>query len=291
MSVSGYTKAGKSGTLRDMSYPPPPPPPGSAPGKLRGRVPLRLGIIFLVIAVAAIGVGVYFLATKSLTKVNDFQRVNVADGTGTVTFGTGGYVAYYEASDVTSDITSIPLVGVALRNQATGKVMRVDKLYGGNSNNTIDKLTYNYNGHHGAAVYEFHISTAGTYDVAVEGTSKTAADADIAFGRSIAAATAIGAGLTVGGVLFLIAGVVLLIVGLVKRGRHKKQLAASSAYYGGGGGYPQQGYPQQGYPQQGYPQQGYPQQGNPSQTYPPPGEPPPPGYQPPSGYQPPPDQG
>jgi hypothetical protein len=250
-----------------MTYPPPPVPAAPAPSgkpRLRGRIPLRLALIFGIVAVVALGIGIYFLATQSLTKVNDFQRVTVADGTGTVSFAnTGGYIAYYEASDVSSDTDSIPTVRVALRNQKTQQVMELKTLYGDNSNGTITKLTYDYNGHSGAALYQFHISATGKYDVAVQGTTDTASDAKIAFGKSIAKGTAIGGGLVAGGVLFLIPAIVLFIVGLVKRSRHKKELATAGSY-----GYP----PPPGYnpPAPGYPA---PQQGWQQPPPPPPDQP------------------
>ena len=62
----------------------------------------------------------------------------------------------------------------------------------------------------------------------------------------------------------LIAAIVLLIVGLVKRSRHKSQLASP---YGGGYGGPPANYPPPGYGQQGPPQGGYGQQGPPQGGY------------------------
>ena len=73
-----------------MSYSPPPGQsayPAAAPGgkpRLRGRTPLRLSIIFFVVAVILFVVGGVVLAKKSLGAVNNFQRVQVSAGTGSV---------------------------------------------------------------------------------------------------------------------------------------------------------------------------------------------------------------
>ena len=78
--------------------------------------------------------------------------------------------------------------------------------------------------------------------------------------------------------VFIGLGVVLLIVGAVKR---RKANRPGNTFPGGPGGYPypgqqppgyqQPGYPQHGYQQPGYPQQGYQQPGYPQQGYQPPG--------------------
>jgi hypothetical protein len=278
-----------------MAYPPPapPPPPPGGPNKprLRGHTGIRVGAVLSIIGLGLLIAGIVVLAAGSLGKVNNFQRVRIADGTGTVHFAhSGGYVAYYEASDVTdSDNERIPLVRVRLTSPS-GTAMTLNTLYGGNTNGTIKKLTYDYNGHRGAALYQFHIDETGTYQVQLAALN-TPADAQIAFGTSIATGTFLGGGLTGLGVLLLIAGLIVLIVGLVRRRNHKKQLYAYGTGYGGvPPGYPPPAYPgtygtapQQQYP--GYPPQGQPpaQPGPPSSAYPPPG------YTP-SQQQPPPDQ-
>src|SRR5262249_8250941 len=150
------------------------------------------------------------LATKSLGKVNGFQRVPVPTADSSVTFsGTGKYVAYYEARDVSSGIKQVPLVPVVLRSQS-GQVQRLTTLCGNRSDNKIKVLTYDYNGHRGVALYEFTITETGTYRVVTAPTSQTAPDAQIAFGRDIKTGTVAGALLLFAGVLSLIAAVVLL---------------------------------------------------------------------------------
>ncbi|TCN44241.1 hypothetical protein EV644_101624 [Kribbella orskensis] len=68
--------------------------------------------------------------------------------------------------------------------------------------------------------------------------------------------------------VFIGLGVVLLIVGAVKR---RKANRPGNTFPGGPGGYPYPGQQPPGYQQPGYPQQGYQQPGQPPQGYPPPG--------------------
>ena len=225
-----------------MSYPPPPaypqypygagPPQGPPPGpvRLRGRVPRLLGWIFLALAVVLFVVGGVVLATKSLGKVNGFQRVSIAQGGGTVTLnGTGKWVGYYEASDVSESISRIPNFRIAVLGP-DGQPVQLQR-YGNRSDGKVTKLTYDYNGHKGAAAVQFDVTRPGTYRVELEAVDSLPPGADVAFGRDIEAGTVAGAILIVLGILALIAAIVLIIVGYVKRGRHKREL--QSGYYGG----------------------------------------------------------
>jgi hypothetical protein len=244
-----------------MSYPPPPsayptaPPPGGGNVRLRGRVPRLLGWIFLAIAIIAFVVGGIVIGTKSLGKVNSFQRVTFTSGSGTVHLDTGKYVGYYEAADVDNSIDAVPNFRVLITDPNGGQVNFQN--YGNNSNGTIKKFTYQYNGHNGVAAFQFNASQAGAYHVRIQAVDNLPTGADVAFGRDIAGGTIAGGLLIVLGVLALIAAIVLLIVGYVKRSRHKRELQS-----GGWGAGPPQGYgaPPAGYQQPGYQQPGYQQQ-------------------------------
>jgi hypothetical protein len=233
-------------------------PSAASPGRLRGRTPRRLGWIFLVVAIALFVVGGIVAATKSLGKVNSFQRVSIAAGSGTVNLdGTGKWVVYYEASDVNSSIGRIPRIQLAVTDPSGQPV--AGKPYGNRSDGKVTKLTYDYNGHKGAAAYQFTAKTKGAYTVQMQAVDTLPPGAELAFGRDIQGGTIAAGLLIVGGVLFLIAAIVLLIVGFVKRRRHKKEIA-SGGY--GGGAPPGYAYPPQ-QPQPGaWPQQpplpGYP---------------------------------
>lgn len=243
-----------------MSYPAPPPYPQQQPSgplgkqRLRGRTPLRLSIIFFVVAVLLFVVGGIVLANKSFSKVNGFERVKLASSGSVQLNRTGNYVAYYEADNVDSGTRSVPRIPIAIQSPS-GKIQQLNTPYGNRSDGKVKIITYQYNGHNGIALYQFKISEKGTYKVQVGSNTAAASGADMAFGESIAGGTAAGALLVVGGGLFLITAIVLLIVGLVKRSRHKKELQ-----YGYQPGGPPQGgqqWPQQPPPGQpgGYPQQ------------------------------------
>ena len=284
-----------------MSYPPPPqfpqqqPPSGKV--KLRGHTGIRVGAILSIVGLVLLIVGIVVIVTQSFSKVDGFQRISFREQTGTVNFSSaGGYIAYYEAPGVSSSITFVPGIQLAMRNKATGAA--VDFVpYGNNADGKLDRLTYDYHDHHGVAYRQFHINTPGTYEVAIRGSSGVDPNGDVAFGKSIAKGTALGAGATAIGVLLLIAGLIVLLVGVLRRRGHKKQLAQYGGYPPQPGypqqHYPQPGYPQQQYPQQQYPQQQYPQQQYPQQQYPQQGYPqqyPQQGYPPPPAEQEPPGQ-
>jgi hypothetical protein len=271
-----------------MTYPPPPGesyqpypqqpgyPAAPPPGRLRGRTPRRLGWIFIPVSIALVIAGGAVYKTQSLNKVDKFSRVSIAAGGGTATFDkTGGYIAYYEASGVDSKSTNIPIVAIRLTSPS-GQRMVLDTLYGGSKVDTLkikSRLTYSHNGHDGIAIYQFHISETGQYQVEFGGTGVAAANSDMAFGPSIGKGVAFAVALIVPGILLLIAGIVLLIVGYVKKRRHKREIAA----------YPYGAPPPPG---AGYPPP-YPPPYRP-QAYPPPGQAPPAaptGYEPPPGYQ------
>jgi hypothetical protein len=303
-----------------MSYPPPPaspyPAPSGGPVRLRGRTPRRLGWIFLVVGIVLFVVGIVIAGKGAADKVSKFQRVPVSSGHSTVQIDrTGKWVIYYETRelDLNSDrIVSVAAGGVDI-TAPNGQTVAL-QTYGNRSDGKIRKFTYDYDGHKGAASAQFNAPVKGAYSVSIGGAQGLPADADLAFGEDVVDATTVAGGIAIGvGVLLVIAAIVLLIVGYVKRGRHKKELASAGAGYGaypppgqgyggpgyGGQGYSGQGYPGPGYgapgqPQQGQPQPGEPQQGQPQQGFPPPGQgypPPQQGYGSSQGYPPPQQQG
>jgi hypothetical protein len=254
-------------------YAPPPPPAGPPAGKqrLRGRTPLRLALIFGVIGIALTVAGGVVLANSPLGKVDSFPRVSFAAGSRTVQLNrTGNYVGYFESP---SNASHHAFVQMRITNSGGTPVPLSE--YSDHSN-----LTYDQNGKHGEAVFTFTIAQPGDYTVQVQ-SSDAAPGSDMALGESIAHGLVIGVGLILPGILLIITAVVLLIVGLVRRSRHKRQLSEGGGYgpYGGYGGYPPgppgptftaqqppgqapQGYqPPQGPGGQGYQQGGYPPPG------------------------------
>jgi uncharacterized membrane protein YphA (DoxX/SURF4 family) len=199
---------------------------------LRGRRPLQVGIPLLAVGLVLLIAGIVVVVTNSLGKVDGFDRVPIASGTGTATFDNpGGYLAYYEAPGLDVDKESPPEVAVRLTSPS-GKSMILTTLYGG-GRTTIKRLTYDYHGHNGAAFYQFHIDETGTYQVKIIAPPGLPSGATMAFGKSIAAGTVAGGLLVLFGILLLVAGLVLLIVGLVKRSRHKRELRNPPQFYAG----------------------------------------------------------
>jgi hypothetical protein len=254
------------GSYPASGYGPPPPVQygvAQAPRHLRGRRPIQVGIALLVAGLAlAIGGGVFGSANAE-SKVSGFQRVALTDRTGSVTFTkAGGYVAYYESSTVTVHTNTLPVIPVTLTNQATGERMTLDTLYGQQGDGRFKALHYDYKGHEGLAMWQFHIDQTGTWKVDLSPTPGAAADTQVAFGKSIAQGVIVGGILVVVGVLIMLGGLITLIVGLVKRRRHQREIRTGSPYAsalaanptwpappGGPGGWPQSpGVTQPGWP-------------------------------------------
>lgn len=215
-----------------MSTPPPPPPlpqggygpPPSQPTgkrKLRGRIPLRLSLIFGVIGVALCVVGVVLIASSPVFGTDEFARVDV-DREQSVTLNrTGHTVVYFETPANGSHDATVETVELT---DPSGKPVPV-KDY----DNT---LTYDTGKRHAEAVLTFEAPAKGTYRVSSR-FEDVPPGAQLAFGESVVGGIVTGVLLFIPGLLLLIAAVVLLIVGLVKRSRHKRELA--SVYAGGHG--------------------------------------------------------
>jgi len=263
-----------------QGYPAPPPAGGYAgypgypaaqpPGRTRGTRAVQVGAILMAAGIVIAIIGGVIGGKTSDSKVNGFQRVALADKSGSITFkDSGGYIAYYESKSV-SDSTNqkVPLIEVTL-TPTNGPPVNLTTPYGNRSDGKIKYLHYDHDGHKGLAMWQFHIDQSGTYKVDLQDRSGVAAaDAGVAFGKSIAssqAATAIVFGF---GGLLLVAGLIVLIVGFVKQRRHRRELRAG---YGGAqpAGWPQAGPPN--WPGGGQPTQQWPAQpGDSQQGWPPP---------------------
>jgi hypothetical protein len=193
-------------------------------------VAIIVGAVSMALAVVAMIVGA---ALGSPTAVGQFQRVRVSDRSGTISFNnTGDYVAYYESAataqlgDQPEKVTAnrVPRVPVQLTNQATGQRLVLNTPYGNRADGKPSKLHYDYGGRGALAMWQFHISQTGRYQVDL-GTTSPAPDPDavVAFGPSTALAA--GGIAVILGALVFIAGLTTLIVGLVKRRRSKRETA------------------------------------------------------------------
>lgn len=218
--------------------------PAGNPPRRRGRTPLMLALIFGVIGIVLLVVGGVVGFSEGLNKVNSFQRVSVADGVRTMHLNAGSYVAYYEAPNYNTNSNTVPVLVLQILDPQTGHFL-TGSLYGGRSDHKVKILTYDYNGHHGAALYQFRVPHTGNYKVRVvkPPTSSAAPNADLAIGHSIATGLAIGGVLAIVGGLLILVAIILLIVGLVKRSRSRKEVATGQGYGGAPPGY---GYPAPG---------------------------------------------
>lgn len=200
-----------------------------------------LALIFGVVGIVLLIVGGAVGFSQGLGKVNSFQRVSVSDGIRSMHLNAGKYVAYYEAPNFDTNSNTVPVLVLQILDPRTGHLL-TGSLYGGRSDQKVKILTYDYNGHHGAALYQFRVPHTGTYKVRVvkPPTSSAAPNADLAIGHSIATGLAVGGILAIVGGLALLVAIILLIVGLIQRARSRKQRVAAQNY---GGPPPAYGYP------------------------------------------------
>lgn len=224
-----------------MTYPYPsqypsqyPTPGGTAqPKHLRGFKILWIALAMFIVAVILFVTGGIIAGTKSLGKVNGFQRVSISSGGGNVTLnGTGKWVGYYEGSDVSSSMSTIPAFRVVVTSPSNQDVTVQN--YGNRKDGKVKRFTYDHDGHKGVATFQFTVTETGTYQVRLQAVDSLPQGADVAIGRDIVGETVAAGLLIIVGVLFFIAAIVLLIVGLVRRSRHKNEL---TAVYGGAGPY------------------------------------------------------
>lgn len=207
----------------------PPSPP------MRGRRALAVGAALTALgAVAAIAAAL----VNSPTGVSQFQRLAVSDRAGTITFThTGDYLAYHESraaarlGDQPEKVTAsrVPLIPVTLTNQASGQQLELTTPYGNRPGGSKPKkLHYDYRGRGALAIWQFHISQTGRYQVQLS-TSHPAPGpgAVVAFGPSVAPG-ARGIMVLWAGFVFL-AGLITITVGLVRRHRAKRRPALTGA--------------------------------------------------------------
>lgn len=223
---------------------------------------LRPSLAWLILVVVLFLGGVGGCSALSYSGVHRMIHAQRLDQSGVMSLDAGKYTVYSTGPKVT--ITSPAGQSVPLSH------------YDGTTHLTFQSTRYR-------AISTFTAETGGSYRVLLAGAGS------VAVGPGLTAnSVRIGVGIALGFV-GVVAAVGLLIVVLVRRGRHKRRLSGGD--FGGyrqpggygyvvpnaAGGYPNQGYPPagQGYPppNQGYPpaNQGYPPA---NQSYPPPGPPP-----------------
>ena len=149
-------------------------------------------------------------------EVDDFQRVPVP-GERTVQLEARKYVIYFEGPNADE---AVPQFEIAITDTGTERPLAIASYDG--------SLTYSF-GEEGSAQATVTPPRAGAYAVRTAGADGTS-DAQVAFGRSIAGSIlrSILGMFAIGGVL-LGAGVVLLVVTIVRRRRARTAAAATAA--------------------------------------------------------------
>lgn len=237
------------------------------PGGLAFLFPILLWIVTSIVAVVILVLS--FGRVDGV--VDDYQRTPVG-GSGTVTLDAGEQRIFLERPGADEDIFATSGITVTVTGP-DGADITPDAY--------LTDLDYSVGGRDGTAIYTFDAPSSGEYTIeSTDGVNGQGGELAIGSENPLGP---IGVGFAlffvIGGLGFLIA-LIILIVMLVKRSGSKKRIRAAQLQ---SQGYGQQGYGQQGYgqPQQGYGQQGYGQQGYGTPPPPPPsggswGGPPPP---------------
>ncbi|GAB2461613.1 hypothetical protein [Jatrophihabitans fulvus] len=205
---------------------------GPAPRtRLRGRVALRVAALLGVLGVALCVIGVVLVVNAPLLNTGDFARISANGAPQTVRLDRGDYIAYLET----------PVDG---RHDADLGALAVDGPGGPVDATRYDgTLTYAIDGRNGDAQYTFTIERSGDYDIAIRA-DNAPPGTTMSFGQNVDEGIIAGVLTFAPGLVLVFGAVALLVVGLVRRSRHKRELA--SAYRGGGNGYfsgpPQPGY-------------------------------------------------
>lgn len=237
-------------------------PSGAPPQKKKGGVALVLGIVLLVLSVVGGIGGIALGGTKIADFENQTQRVSVGSSK-TLNLTAGDYTIYTKLSfsSIASDVTITDPDGKAVTKRPVS----------GSLSTTINGSTW-------YAEDDFTVTKAGNHKIEAKGDfgSPTGGSGEIIVGPSFASSVGVALGLILGGVfgggLLFVIGLVLLIVGLVRRGKSKRpNVPMMPPTYGGPPGY---GGPPAGPPGYGGPPPGPPGYGGPP-AGPPPG---PPGY-------------
>ncbi len=219
--------------------------PQAAPVKPRGKGLLTSGIVLLILGLLGVVGGIIGIATSAGSLVKEFGSPQPTPTSITRILDGGTTYAVYEASTGGTGSSSDPLTGNVILSDitVTGPAGAVNVNDVGNSTQTYDA-----NGERFGAVATFDPPTTGSYTIAVstEGSVVVVAPSFTSFGK-----IAIWVLLILFAVVLGLLGLILLIVGLVKRSKSKKEIAMAS------GGYAATAYATPGQVQQSYSSQPY----------------------------------
>jgi hypothetical protein len=199
-----------------------PPAPGTA--RQPSMLPVWLGILVLVVGVG--GSIVWFLtgAVGLVNRINDLPRVPVP-GQATLQLSPGSYRIYAEYSGATADPDPADGLGPVSVTDPSSEPVEV--------NSTGIDETYSVGPHEGRLVGTFVVAAAGSYNVSTTADSGLGQQMVLAVSKgpalfSTSTLTNFGFALLLGAVSALV-GVVLLVVGLIRRSRWRRTQMAMLA--------------------------------------------------------------
>jgi len=191
--------------------------PYAAP-KPKGTILLWLGGL-LVLAGIVLGVLLVISGVRSISdRVNGLQRVPLATGGPIEISDPGTYRVYLERADLSPslnvDSRVIVIRAVQVRTPSGGLVaLQPDPI----------AETYNFSGHHGRKIGRFRADRPGRYRLVVQEFTGSSRIGQLAVGRrgpTGAVATILGG--VFGGGAMVVVGIVLLIIGGVRRSRSRR---------------------------------------------------------------------
>ena len=200
-----------------------------------GKVPSALGywIGAVIILIGALAAVVWFVSGVSnlFSAVDDYPRFSVP-GQATVSLEAARYKVFAEYPGAASDVNGVFRVGDVTVTDRVDQAVPV--------RSSFTEETYDWNGHEGRAIAEFTAPTAGNYTVeATLPPNRSSTTVRVAVGRGLqpSAIFPLFAAAGLGG-LALLAGIVLIVVTAVRRGRAKRRLDPMPVFAGPHPGYP-----------------------------------------------------
>ncbi len=197
-------------------------------GKLKGTALIWIGVLAMIAGVVG-GIVMVVSGAVDLAHVAEgYQRVPASGGTIALD-EEGRYNVFYETYDPSSSSTYYePVPGFVRVTDPEGVPVP--------TSTAPSSLTYNNNGRRGVRIATFRAGRPGRYGfrlIRSDGVSTSGADARLAVGKSdFSGARTVAIGAVLGAALFLL-GLILLIVGAVRRSSSKKARLAASGYPGG----------------------------------------------------------
>ncbi len=198
--------------------------PTPATARQPSMLPVWLGIVVLVVGVG--GSVVWFVtgAVGLVNRINDLPRVPVP-GQATLHLSSGKYRIYAEYSGATADPDPADGLGPVSVTDPSSEPVEV--------NSTDIDETYSVGPHEGRLIGTFVVAAAGSYNISTTADSGLGQQMVLAISKgpalfSTSTLSAFLYALALGAISALI-GVVLLVVGLVRRGRWRRAQMASVA--------------------------------------------------------------